>query len=237
MRVVFAGPTIFGADLPADDGYELCPPAMQGDFVRAIERGANVIGLIDGVYEYVPAIWHKEILYGLSLGVRIFGAASMGALRAAECAAFGMTGIGAIFEAYVSGELEDDADVAQSHAPAEMRFLPTSEPLVNVRATIGKCAALSLITDGEQQALLTTAETIFFKDRTYRHLVRDSIKDTARASVVLGALKDNATNVKLADAKLLINAVVETSDMRIAPKFSWTFRPTTFWNTTFGHSS
>ena len=230
MKLIFAGPTLFGSDLRPNGQYELRPPARQGDFYRAIEAGANVIGLIDGVYEYVPAIWHKEILYGLSKGVHILGAASMGALRAAECQAFGMTGIGEIFQAYADGRLEDDADVAQSHAPEEMGFLPLSEPLVNVAATISRCLALSLISVDEGRQLRDAATATFFKDRTYRRLVGSCIAGTERAAAILAALRANAINLKLRDARLLIEAVVGTPDRRAPADARWTFEATGFWN-------
>ncbi|MEJ0097006.1 MAG: TfuA-like protein [Bauldia sp.] len=51
---------------------------------KAVLAGASVIGLVDGVFENVASVWHKEILYALSEGVQVFGAASMGALRAAD---------------------------------------------------------------------------------------------------------------------------------------------------------
>ncbi|MGV2187405.1 antibiotic resistance protein [Agrobacterium rhizogenes] len=233
MKVIFAGPTLYGANLPSNADYQLRPPARQGDFHKAIQDGATVIGLIDGVYEYVPAIWHKEILFGLAQGVHIFGAASMGALRAAECAAFGMVGIGEIFDGYMSGALEDDSDVAQSHAPAEVGFLPLSEPLVNVRATILRCLQLSHITAAEHDRLLVAAKAIFFKDRTYRQLVLSSISDGVRASEVLAILRANSVNQKLQDAQRLIEAVTGTPDRRFVPQFSWTFEATSFWKATF----
>jgi hypothetical protein len=233
MRLIFAGPTIHGAELPPNADYHLRPPARQGDFYRAVEAGANVIGLIDGVYEYVPAIWHKEILYGLSKGVYMFGAASMGALRAAECAAFGMVGIGEIYQGYASGRLEDDSDVAQSHAPAEMGYLPLSQPLVNVRATVSRCLERSLITDDEHDRLQSAAETIFFKDRTYRQLILAAIPEVRRAAEVLAMLKANAVNLKLDDALRLIDVVNRTPDQRFVPQFDWTFEATHFWNALF----
>jgi hypothetical protein len=233
MKVIFAGPTLHGADLPPNTDYELRPPARQGDIYRAVQEGANVIGLIDGVYEYVPAIWHKEILYGLSLGVHTFGAASMGALRAAECAAFGMVGIGEIFDGYMRGELEDDADVAQAHGPQEMGYLPLNEPLVNVRATISRCAKLGLVTQQECEALLNTAHDMFFKDRTYRNLARLAINDGARSAAILAHLRDNRVNIKLQDAEQLIDVVIKTPDQRFVPQFDWTFEATTFWKMTF----
>ena len=58
-----------------------------------------VIGIIDGYFEIVPTVWHKEILWAMAQGIHVFGAASIGALRAAELDAFGMRGIGRIYEA------------------------------------------------------------------------------------------------------------------------------------------
>lgn len=233
MKVIFAGPTLYGADITTSPHYELRPPARQGDFYKAVQDGATVIGLIDGVYEYVPAIWHKEILYGLSKGVHTFGAASMGALRAAECASFGMVGIGEIYEAYATGRLEDDSDVALSHAPAEVGFLPLSVPLVNATATISKCLELSRISPEEHNCLLTAAKRMFFKTRTYKELVRSSISNQARAADILEELRENSINQKLLDAQLLIETVIATPDERFAPQFDWTFAETNFWKATF----
>ena len=53
----------------------------------------GAIGVIDGYFDGVPSVWHKEILWALSQGIRVFGGASMGALRAAELDGFGMTGV------------------------------------------------------------------------------------------------------------------------------------------------
>ena len=96
------------------------PPARQGDIYRAVRHYApRAIGLIDGAFAEVRAVWHREILWALSQGVHVFGAASMGALRAVELAPFGMRGVGAVYQAYQTGvwpgfdELfEDDDEVA-----------------------------------------------------------------------------------------------------------------------------
>ncbi|WFU01571.1 TfuA-like protein [Rhizobium sp. CB3171] len=233
MKVIFGGPTLYGAASPPNPDYQLWPPAKHGDFYRAIKEGANVIGLIDGIYEYVPAIWHKEILFGLSEGVQIFGAASMGALRAAECAAFGMVGIGTIYESFSKGELEDDADVAQSHGPSELGYLPLSEPLVNVRATLSHCLRMSLVTKAEHDHLLSTAKSIFFKDRTYRKIVSSCTLDSSRAAELIAILRDNNINQKLQDAELLVQTVTQASDERITKKTDWTFEKTNFWKALF----
>ena len=75
-------------------GVDAARPGEAGDLYRAARGGARVIGLVDGVFEDRPTVWHKEILWALDRGVRVLGAASLGALRAAECAPFGMEGVG-----------------------------------------------------------------------------------------------------------------------------------------------
>lgn len=117
------------------------PPAANGDVYRAVSAAPTAIGLVDGYFENVPAVWHKEILYALSQGVHVFGAASMGALRAAELSEFGMVGVGAIFAAYRDNRLEDDDEVAVVHGPAELDYLPVSEAMVNVRATVDRAVS------------------------------------------------------------------------------------------------
>ena len=91
---------------------------------------------MDGVFERVPAVWHKEILFALSEGIHVYGAASMGALRAAELDRFGMRGVGEVYRAYADGVLEDDDEVAVAHAGAEDGFRPISDSMVDIRATL-----------------------------------------------------------------------------------------------------
>src|SRR3546814_18975365 len=104
---VFAGPSLREALPP---GFKLLPPAKQGDVFGVARSRPLAIGLIDGYFEQAPAVWHKEILWALSQGIHVFGAASMGALRAAELQAYGMRGVGKIFARYHSKSTIDDAD-------------------------------------------------------------------------------------------------------------------------------
>src|SRR5262249_44516336 len=113
--VVFTGPTLSAAEASAELEALYLPPVAQGDVYRAALQGPRAIGIIDGTFERDPAVWHKEILWAMERGIRVFGSASMGALRAAELASFGMEGVGAIFAAYRDGVLEDDDEVAVAH--------------------------------------------------------------------------------------------------------------------------
>src|SRR5258708_5321121 len=104
--VVFVGPTLplETARLELDAIYR--PPVAQGDVWRAARLNPRAIGIIDGYFEGVPTVWHKEILWAMAQGIHVVGAASMGALRAAELKDFGMEGVGPIYEAFVRGDLE-----------------------------------------------------------------------------------------------------------------------------------
>ncbi len=139
MKIVFAGPSLYGAKLDWGD-VRLAPPASQGDLFRAVTEGATAIGLIDGYFGATASVWHKEILFALRRGVHVVGGASMGALRAAECAAFGMEPVGRIAADYLSGVIDDDSLVAISHGPAEVGFAPVTDALVDTLATIDRLA-------------------------------------------------------------------------------------------------
>jgi len=101
---IFAGPSLAPRDAAAPADFTWLPPARHGDVYRAVSLlRPRAIGIVDGYFQWVPSVWHKEILWALQQGVHVFGAASMGALRAAELAPFGMRGVGRIFEAYRDG--------------------------------------------------------------------------------------------------------------------------------------
>src|SRR5262249_10679056 len=110
--IVFTGPTLPPAEAAKILDATYRPPAAIGDVYRAAQQRPWAIGIIDGFFESIPSVWHKEVLWALAQGIHVYGAASMGALRAAELAAFGMTGVGMIFEAYRDGIIEEHDEVA-----------------------------------------------------------------------------------------------------------------------------
>lgn len=175
MRIVFCGPTLPLLATPEGrarfGALEVRPPAREGDVLRAVRAGASAIGMIDGRFAEVPAPWHKEILAALDAGVFVCGAASMGALRAAECAPFGMVPVGRIAEDYVSGRRVDDADVAQLHGPEELGYPALSEPLVNVEAVLARAIGDRLLDEAEGDALIRRARSLFFRERTWPALL------------------------------------------------------------------
>lgn len=231
MKVMFAGPSLYGTNWTVDHAGALdCrAPAGQGDIARAAVEGATAIGLIDGRYEDVAAVWHKEILFALEAGAQVFGAASMGALRAAECAEFGMIGIGAVFERYRSGELTDDAAVAVTHGPAELDHVPLTEALVNVEATIQHFVKLEAISTDEAERLDRSARALFFKDRTYRSILAHAGLDQGRRGEELARLiKSCRIDVKRRDAQLLL-AYMDYLEPARGARPEWRLETTATW--------
>lgn len=229
MKIVFVGPSLPDVDDYVDIDILVRPPAIQGDIMRAIEEGATSIGLIDGQFEFVAPVWHKEILFALSKGVAITGAASMGALRAAECAEFGMHAIGRIAQDYVSGKRYDDADVALLYGPAELGYPPITLPLVNVDATLERARELGLISHKQQTALASSARSIFFKERTWKQIAKSAGQDLMGLDVIV---EKAWIDQKRADSLALLKVMGQKAEAISSP-VSWTFNKTPIWRSMY----
>jgi hypothetical protein len=167
MAIIFAGPSLPPRARPSFAGLEWRPPVRQGDlYLAALQRPA-LIGVIDGYFELVPTVWHKEILWAMAQGIHVYGAASIGALRAAELADFGMKGIGHVYRQFRAGGLMDDDEVAVLHGPAEVDYVQVTEAVVNVRATIDRALQLGVVEPTLAAGLVQVAKSLFYKDRTY----------------------------------------------------------------------
>ena len=91
-----------GLSIPFDEAKEILDssenvevvykrPIQRGDLIQAIKEHPDIIGIIDGVFHQNSAVGHKEILKVMKSGIRVFGASSMGALRASELDTLGIT--------------------------------------------------------------------------------------------------------------------------------------------------
>jgi hypothetical protein len=209
------------------------PPAAQGDVLRAALRHPQAIGIIDGYFERVPAVWHKEILWALSQGIHVFGSASIGALRAAELAAFGMEGVGAIFAAYRDGMLEDDDEVAIAHGTAELGFRPLSIAMVNIRRTLEAAQESGVIAPATGAALARIAKALYYPDRTYPHVLERAAADDLPANEIaqLSAwLPGGALDQKRDDALAMLRTIRDRLAAGLPPKqVRFHFEHTDFW--------
>ncbi|ANH05419.1 TfuA-like protein [Shinella sp. HZN7] len=228
MKILFTGPSLPDAAALCGDTIAVRPPAAHGDVLAAVRAGATAIGIIDGNFEHVAPVWHKEILYALDQGTAVFGAASMGALRAAECDTFGMVGIGRIYEDYASGRRMDDADVALLHGPAELGYPALSLPLVNADATLDQLEREEAIEKYDILKLRSAAAGLFYKERTWLTIV-ERAETAADRAVLLQLLLAATVDQKRADALALVHALAGFDAKTPAKRGNWTFRATSLW--------
>lgn len=178
---VFLGPSLDKKEAEQILSASYLPPAKRGDLLAAARDGATVICLIDGVFHQESAVAHREILSALKQGIRVIGASSMGALRAAEMDTLGMEGIGEIYRMYKNGELVSDDEVALIFDPVTGAAL--SEPLINIRFTLKKARENGIIDTPAHDELLTAARSVFYPQRTYSRIAavaRDNLNSGMR---------------------------------------------------------
>ncbi|MCW2248897.1 hypothetical protein M2352_004557 [Azospirillum fermentarium] len=232
--VIFLGPSLARSKAERELDAIYRPPVAQGDVTRALALRPRAIGIIDGYFECVPAVWHKEILHALSQGVAVFGAASMGALRAAELHPFGMTGVGAVFEAYRDGRLEDDDEVAVTHGPAELGYPVLSEAMVNMRRTIADAAADRCISPGTSIRLEALAKELPYRERTYGRLLAIAAEvgeDPAELARFKSWLPTGRHDQKEEDARLMLRTIRRwLNQENRAGDIRFHFEHTTLWD-------
>ena len=219
--VIFTGPTLSAAEARSELDADYLPPAEQGDVYRAALSGPHVIGIIDGYFERVPSVWHKEVLWAMSHGTHVFGAASMGALRAAELEAFGMEGVGSIFEAYRDGTLEDDDEVAVIHGSGEFGFRAASEAMVDIRHTLHRAVDAGVLGARTAASVEKVAKAMFYPDRTYQLICARGVQDglpRAELTDFWKWLPAGRASLKRADALAMLQVIRQRVAGGIEPK-------------------
>jgi len=151
-------------------------------------------------------------------------------LRAAECDAFGMTGIGTIYRRYATGEIVDDAEVAQLHAPEELNYLPLTEPMVNVEPTLSLMEREGVVSIAAVRTLSDAARQIHYSERTYSEIIRRSADlDPGEAQTAGGWLDTHAIDQKRQDALEVLDWLRARPDRIAHPSHEWDFQATTQW--------
>lgn len=228
---IFAGPTIPVAEARRLLKATYLPPVAQGEFYRVALKKPVAMGIIDGYFQHIPSVWHKEILWALSQGIHVFGAASMGALRAAELESFGMEGVGKVFEAYKTGTLEDDDEVAVVHGPASLSFKPSTEAMVNIRSTLEKAELEGIVDPSTASSLVALAKRLHFTQRTYAALFQLGKQHNLNEEVLSAFqnwLPHNKVDQKRIDAENMLGTMTSrfSDTTAVAPKevhFSFAF--------------
>lgn len=226
--IVFVGPSLRNFVETAQH-IVIQPPAVAGDIYRAVRNGAKLIGLIDARFEDGQTVLHDEILYALSEGIPVWGAASMGALRAVECAPFGMRGFGEIFEMYRTGLIDGDHEVAMQFGPEELGSPALTIPLVNIRATLDSAVETEFLKEADATTVLRAAQDIYYKDLTWDGLL-EGLSDAELRLRLRSWLPKGYVDLKDRDARALIESIESHLESGIGPHTpNFEFQETVFW--------
>lgn len=204
-----------GLSLPFDEAKEILDsadgteiiykrPIKRGDLSLALKENPDIIGIIDGVFHQSSAVGHKEILNVIKNGVEVYGASSMGALRASELDTLGMIGIGYVYNQYASGEVDSDDDVAVMLDSETLEAL--SEPLINMKYVFTNAVAENIITEDEKDELLKIAKKTYYPKRNYAQTLAESDLDNDTKSNLINFIRESP-DIKKEDAKDLLKTI------------------------------
>lgn len=200
---VFLGPS-----LPVDRArkiLEACylPPARRGDIYRVMTSGVKTIVLIDGVFHNTPSVWQRELLDAIEEGIQVFGASSMGALRAAELHRLGMQGFGVVFEWYRDQLIEGDDEVALLHVSEEFNYRGLSVPMVNIRYTLAQAVREGLLDARIETNLLDYVKSLPYPERNFEAVLNaPSLNEVAAEDIAAlkSYLETKRVDIKMQDA-------------------------------------
>lgn len=205
--VIYLGPT-----LRLDEAREVLSadyrgPVKRGDIRALLGARPAVIGIVDGEFFQNLAVSPKEILAAMRLGVTVFGASSIGALRAVELGAYGMIGVGDVFELFRRGRIDADDEVAVALS-GDVDGRPVSEAMVNIRYALDQAVARGLINSYERRTLQSRMKRCYFPRRTYGYLltVCSEIMESAEVAELRQFLS-RPPDVKRRDAILMLQRI------------------------------
>ena len=211
--IIFVGPSV-SLDIAKRALFhaDYRPPIKRGD-LDSIPSG-TIVGIIDGVFGQTLAISPDEIRRALDRGVTVYGAASMGAMRAAEVR--GVIGVGQIFEMYSTGTIERDDEVALLFDPHTYR--PVTEPLINVRYAVERLVRSATLSRDAGNAIIKSCSQLHFSDRTYEAILQNSkLAANVDGNDIIRLLRN--FNLKRDDAHFLLETIAEaTSRVDATPR-------------------
>ena len=214
--IVFLGPTLRVAEARKFADALYLPPAAQGSIIQAVRRHRpRSLLIIDGVFQSEPAVRHKEILWALDQGVAVLGAASMGALRAAELHPFGMIGIGLIYRWYRRWTGAPDDAVAVVHAPPEVGAEPLTLALIDLLRTIKRAERRSALGPEEARHLEAAARRLNFRERLWSAVL-------AGTGIEPGRLVQHLVEQKKHDAISALRRLDKVNPRPPKGEFVWT---------------
>jgi hypothetical protein len=174
IPLVFLGPTLSLEKATKIIDAEFVPPAKKGDFINlTLSSEKRTIILIDGVFlqDYPPT--PIEVFQVLRKpNFQVYGASSLGALRAVELEKFGMKGYGQVFELYKKNIINADDEVAVTF---DNEYHLLSEAMIDIRYNLFLALKGGIIDKETKQILTKTSKQIYFPLRNYDNILNKSI--------------------------------------------------------------
>ena len=204
-----------GLSIPFDEAKEILDttenveviykrPIQRGDLSQALKEHPDIIAIIDGVFHQNSAVGHKEILNAMKSGIEVYGASSMGALRASELDSLGMVGVGYVYSQYATGEVDSDDDVAVMLDSETLEAL--SVPLINMKYVFTNAVSENIITDDEKAELLEISKKTYSPQRNYAKTLSESSLDENKKTELIDFIR-TSPDIKKEDAKDLLKLI------------------------------
>lgn len=209
-----------GLSLPFDEAREILDstdnikviykrPIQRGDLSQAIKENPDIIAIIDGVFHQNSAVGHKEILNVMNKGIAVYGASSMGALRASELDSLGMIGIGYVYNQYTTGKVDSDDDVAVMLDGDTLEAL--SEPLINMDYVFSNALRENIIDESEKEELIKITKDTYYPQRNYAQTLRKSSLSDDKKGKLIDFIRQSP-DIKKEDAKELLITIKNEID-------------------------
>jgi hypothetical protein len=162
---IFAGPSLVHSPIGAAGSHLCVPPIRDGDLSALLASATPpaIVLMIDGYFGAGQAVTLTEVRTVIESGVRLYGCASMGALRAVEAHPWGMVGLGRIYASYLTGERTEDENVALTH---DEDYNALTAPMVNVDEL---CTLLTTLgtPSAELDQFRRGVRSLYYADRSF----------------------------------------------------------------------
>ena len=208
--VVFTGLSLSQEEARTLLAAEVRPPVKRGDLDQLSD--GTVAAIIDGELGGDSAVPIDEIRRALRRGVKISGAASVGALRAYEAREDGMVGLGWVYRAYCSGRIWGIDEIAAIYDPVSYRSLTI--PLVNVRFCLERLTTRRGISAEEANHAMASLKQLSIGKRDRRTIVLRlaGLLGRERVRKMLRLVRPAGDVVKKSDAYELLRILAKGSN-------------------------
>ena len=203
---VFLGPSLPAESRPQWEGFVYLSPAARGDLECTSHEYSSIV-FIDGVFRESLAVTPREMFQACRVA-QVFGAASMGALRAVECAPYGAGPLGVIARWYYKETLDGDDEVAVAVNPKTQRAI--SVPSVNVRFAARLAVRQRILTQKDAWRWLAASRNIFYEDRSWNNVLELAPPHQRAALARLVQFSD----LKALDARFALRCVMRRMNRR-----------------------